>query len=537
MVAADDGKTLITNNGSLQRYELASGKALYPDTFDKGHRQEVEALVFSADSKRLASSGADGTVLLWNLTTGQPVQVWRAHEARRPVRLWRWIRAGVQGLDMTPDGRWIASAGSEERVRVWDSATGKEVCSMTLPPANQNEHDRLVYHLRVSPEGKQVTALYGAQGGSFSSDGPITPITDWRATWDLPGGGLSAREPLEGWGGRFSGLSRDARTLVVQASIVNLRTGKKTALEGVKERGTEAFVLSPDGSLIAGDFSETRNNVTHPSGVVVWETATGKIVARLKSKSWSGQLLFHPTNRFLAVNDLDGIHLWDVAAAKKLWTRKLPERVRASTTPGTYSSCFAFTPDGRRMGTGHTDGTILLWDVELPVAATARLDAKDLDALWADLHDSDAGKAWRAVWRLAEAKDDVVPLVRSRLRPVAPAPADVTTSLLGDLGSDIFAKREAASKRLKELGVLAEKALRDRLSAQPTLELRQRIEPLLKAIEQTPQPLDADSLRDLRAVAVLAAMRSPEAREILEALTRGVPSAPLTTAASAALVR
>jgi RNA polymerase sigma factor (sigma-70 family) len=538
MVVAPDGKTVITNSGALQRWDLASGKPLYADLFEVGHQQEVHSVVFSADGKRLVSAAADGTARLWDMSAGKPLQVWRAHEARRPMRLWRWMRGGVQGLDLSTDGRWVASAGSEERIRVWDSVTGKEVCTVALPPAVNGEHDRLIYHLRIGPEAKQVTALFGAQGFSYSTNQPFNPPTDWRVTWDLPSGTVAARQSLGTRSGYHSALSRDARLLAQGNALVHLPSGKEIAkLEGVEEyQSLTAYILSADGSLAAGDFSKKKmDGVWELAGVGIWESTTGKLIAHLKRKSWSGQLLFHPSGRYLAVNDLDGIHLWDIASAKKLWTRKLPERVRASTTPGTYSSCFAFSADGKRMATGHTDGTILLWEVDLPSTSDVRLDAKEVETLWTDLHDADAAKAWRAVWRLAAASEDAMTLFRKHLKPVAPAPADVTAALLADLNSDAFAKRDAAGKRLKELGLLAENALRDRLKAQPTLELRQRIEPLLKAIEEAPPMVSEDTLRDLRAVAALARMPSAQVRPLLLHLTSGVGSAPVTAAARAAL--
>ena len=65
MVLSPDGKKLITNSGVLQRWDLATGKALFVDNFDKGHAQEIVDLVFSADGKRLASCADDGSVRLW----------------------------------------------------------------------------------------------------------------------------------------------------------------------------------------------------------------------------------------------------------------------------------------------------------------------------------------------------------------------------------------------------------------------------------------------------------------------------------------
>jgi hypothetical protein len=106
---------------------------------------------------------------------------------------------------------------------------------------------------------------------------------------------------------------------------------------------------------------------------------------------------------------------------------------------------------------------------------------------------------------------------------------------LADLAGDVFAKRDAASKQLRDLGILAESALRQRLKADPPLELRLRIEGLLKSIAETPPALTPEALRDLRAVAVLAQIDSPQARQILEDLTQGADSALLTVAARADL--
>jgi hypothetical protein len=105
---------------------------------------------------------------------------------------------------------------------------------------------------------------------------------------------------------------------------------------------------------------------------------------------------------------------------------------------------------------------------------------------------------------------------------------------LDDLSSDEFTKRNAAHKQLSKFGMLAETALRERLKANPPLEVRQRMEALLMPIE-TPRPLDAEVLQSVRGVAVLSQINSPQARQLLLVLAKGVESAPVTRAASAAL--
>jgi WD40 repeat protein len=64
VVFAPDGQTVVSNNGALQRWDLATGKPLWSETFDRGHVSEVVALAFSADGMRLASASRDGSFAL-----------------------------------------------------------------------------------------------------------------------------------------------------------------------------------------------------------------------------------------------------------------------------------------------------------------------------------------------------------------------------------------------------------------------------------------------------------------------------------------
>ena len=101
--------------------------------------------------------------------------------------------------------------------------------------------------------------------------------------------------------------------------------------------------------------------------------------------------------------------------------------------------------------------------------------------MWANLTDSDAVKASRTVGRMAEAPVDTLAFLRERVKPCPTAAEGITRKLLTDLDSNSFEVREAAVKRLKELGLQAEPALRAALQAKPSLELRRRIEELFTA--------------------------------------------------------
>jgi hypothetical protein len=249
------------------------------------------------------------------------------------------------------------------------------------------------------------------------------------------------------------------------------------------------------------------------------------------------QLVFSPDNRLLATNALDGIKLWDLATGQVVFRREMPEKVRSSITSGTYAGCLAFSPDGRRLATGHPDSTILIWEVKLPPRNPVPADSRELETLWADLGEKDAARAWQAVWRMGELAKEIVTFLGQRLQPVQPTPDEVTRPLLAQLDDDSYERREIATKRLKDLGHHADPALSTALKTNPTPEKKQRLDMLLQILREGPTFSSPKELRELRAVAVLERAATPEALAFLQELAQGVPSAPLTCQAKAALKR
>jgi RNA polymerase sigma factor (sigma-70 family) len=537
VVVTPDGKSIITNSGVLQRWDLTTGKRLWRDTSELGHTGEVTVVAFSANGKRLVSASNDGTVRLWDATTGKPLRVWRGHEGKRPIRVWSYMQAGVKTIDLSADGRRVVSAGSDECIKLWDVASDKALRTIALPNRERGEAERHVYQVRISPDGSQVLGFFGPRGGYGVVGQPMPKLTDKLAVWDAGTGELRSIHPVEMGGGRGL-LSRDGWKLLTGGTLRDVLSNREIARLTGASRG-ESCAFSLDGALVIGGAEKQtqKNGQTWVSsdGLRVWESATGKVVARLKTRSWVAQTAFHPDNRFFVTNDLDGIHIRDVRSGAVVTRFTMPEAVRAGTTPGSYAGCLTFTPDGRRMATGHPDSTILLWDVRLPAEPEDHLTAKELEGLWDDLADADAAKAWKAVWSLAEAPKEAVPLLRGRIEPYPTAAAEETRRLLADLDHESFARREAATKRLAEMGLKAEPALRAALRAKPALEPRRRIERLLAALAKVPQPLSQEDLRHLRGLIVLEQIGSPEARRVLEAVAKGPESARLTRQARAAL--
>jgi hypothetical protein len=172
----------------------------------------------------------------------------------------------------------------------------------------------------------------------------------------------------------------------------------------------------------------------------------------------------------------------------------------------------------------------LVWDLE---ALTGRKLGGPLDdprqaALWDDLA-GDAALAAHAIDCWQAALRVTVPFLRRQLKPAVAVSAERVRPLIAALDSPTFATREQATKDLTALGPAAEPALRAALTA-ASAEARGRIETILAtwAAEQT---------RAGRAVEVLEAIATPDARALLEELAKGDPAARLTREAQASLDR
>jgi WD40 repeat protein len=80
----------------------------------KGHSGWVMSVAWSPDGKRLASAGGDRLVITWEAETGRKLQTLRGHNDFVDAVVW------------SPDGARLASAGIDNSVRVWDPFTGEE---------------------------------------------------------------------------------------------------------------------------------------------------------------------------------------------------------------------------------------------------------------------------------------------------------------------------------------------------------------------------------------------------------------------------
>jgi WD40 repeat protein len=114
----------------------------------QGHTNWINSLCFSPGGTILASAGADQTIRLWDMTTGQALQTWLGHTS------------SVQSVCFSPNGQALASGSADGTIKFWEVKTGD--CLKTLNAGRPYEQMNITGVTGLTPAQIAVLKELGA---------------------------------------------------------------------------------------------------------------------------------------------------------------------------------------------------------------------------------------------------------------------------------------------------------------------------------------------------------------------------------------
>jgi WD40 repeat protein len=220
------------------------------------HRGFLRDAAFSPDGKFLATAGGEERIILWD-----PATLRRLGELE-----------GREPLGFSPDGKLLAGRGPDESVRVWDVSSRQELRRLPAP--------RFASCLAFAPGGRGLAVVDAFSGRLHSR----------LVLWDV-------------------------------------KTGRAIFESEEVPPDSDTVAFSPDGRSLAvggGQPREDKNDDPDPHWpppmqptIAILEAASGQLRARLKGESHIDRLRYTPDGKTLiASGGPDPITLWDPSTGK-----------------------------------------------------------------------------------------------------------------------------------------------------------------------------------------------------------------------------
>jgi WD40 repeat protein len=342
---APDGKSAVCwaeNSPMLRFLDVASGRER---EFAPGHWRKLSSLTVSSRGEFIASAGGDHTVRLWDVRNC------------REFHRWQTPGIGSPFVSFAPDGKVLASCvwDGEKRlgtIRFWDVASGRELRRF------QTEANR---YLAFSGDGKVLFSAGRCTVQAWdAAQGKLIRTMQELAEAKEPPYQIDAEAPFQFWEIAAFAATADSKlvaAIVEQAAkerfyLWEATTGKR--VPGWSDKGLEApIAFSPDGQMLAA--------VKHRKGmqydVVVWEVSTGRERMRIPLKEQGCEsIAFSPDGKRLVIgNRFDGaVHLWSIVDRKEVACLRGPEG----------PVLVVFSHDGKALISGAADATLLVWDLQ-----------------------------------------------------------------------------------------------------------------------------------------------------------------------------
>ena len=267
--------TTVSDDGIVKIWDVSTGNLI--DEFDTQVRNiNNYSVAVSADGIHMAIGGNDNLVTIVNMQSYEVISTITGHGEGTAGGIF----TGIMGLDFSPDGSLLASAGADGYAKVWDVATGTQLYVWRVDPRNsvwsEEELPNALESVKFSPDGRFLAA---STDESQDEEGNF-------------GGGI--------------------------IKIWELDSGSEIMVVDDSPRRINAIAFSPDNKYVAGVGS---------SGVIrVWDVNTGERIANLEGETTTiGAVLFSKDGSQL-ITGRSSIVIWDIESEEAIVT--LPQGLR-----------------------------------------------------------------------------------------------------------------------------------------------------------------------------------------------------------------
>lgn len=292
-------------------------------TLGRHEGARVTSIAVSPDGKTLASLGSDNWLLLWDM-------------AQRRVRDRMLLKGVKQGPVFSPDSKYVAVSELGWKVSVFQS--------QPIAPYRELDHGIWINHLQFSPDSSEVHAWGDT----------------WWSTWNHASGERIRHEPIP----------------PVSAAIVRhehqrgvYSRGDGNSLQFLTPSGlSERWMFPPELYLTCLQMSADGRRVLSAfsdDSIYLWDTDRAARTQRFTGhREAITALAFHPQMPVIASGSGDETII--------LWNPETGERLRSLRGHTDTISTLAFSPDGRMLYSGAKDSTVRAWNPESSSAGLGR---------------------------------------------------------------------------------------------------------------------------------------------------------------------
>jgi WD40 repeat protein len=312
----------------------------------QGHEGRVQNIRFSPNGKMIASGGSDGQIILWEVATGRIIRKMKGHAKT------------VYEVTFNKDGSLLASAGEEGTACVWEVATGKNIgCFQNKPFSTFSgifKQDLVsVSFVVFSPDSRYI--LFSGDNGYIMKGDIKTAISGKIQPADVI---HSTNEPSGRWYSTVTGgtISQDEKYLVVTVGnlvkFIDFNDGLM-----VRYFRYEGNYLN---DVVNGPFPNSIATWSYDGKVTFWNATNGRILSSYQvtdPENYSGASFSRDGKLMVTSAYGSSIRIWDLSNGKLIATLGGHRQIVRMSR---------FSPVDDIIASGSYDGSIKLWRLKKP---------------------------------------------------------------------------------------------------------------------------------------------------------------------------